>query len=458
MYNKDKKNTGTITPSTDFESKWKEKNQELFKYAGDGAKKSVDKGLKETHDYMRDADERTRFEEVQTASVKRHLANDANDDKLYNAAMMELIGHLSKDNKEDYLKHAQPLQKYIDVKDEFDFKHNNYTTTESIDTTPDEKVRQLQRELNEAGYTDKMGQPIKDDGVYAGKTAYADDSKKANDMVNTSQRVGNRANLPSRGQAVSTNSSDTKTEWSNPEIKSLSNQYTDEELNKLKEDGILPKEDEHRNTLKKTMIKRLSANWWYNHGNDENQKKIATIGDKLRKFDDNNFTKAYYLNSSTSAGTMGHNAIMLMNKDGYAMVFSFYPRSENLIDSFDTEAEMRFSVLTPNQANRTLNQDGYIFSMSASDGAIKTENYNRYLEFDISNGQGYNMYYKAVNLYSDPGVYELLGRQCDDIACEIMNFGGIDIDAKNIPNISFKHKENEILLDTIWKTIKETWN
>ena len=151
MYNKDKKNTGTITPSTDFESQWKEKNQGLFKYAGDGAKKSVDKGLKEAHDYMQDADEGTSFENVQTASVKRHLANDANDNKLYNASIMEMIGNLNKDNKETYLKHPQPLQKYIDVKDEFDFKHNNYTTTENIDKTPDEKVRQLQRELNEAG-------------------------------------------------------------------------------------------------------------------------------------------------------------------------------------------------------------------------------------------------------------------------------------------------------------------
>ena len=185
MYNKDKKNTGTITPSTDFSKQWKEKNQGLFKYAGDCAKDSVDKGLKEAHDYMQDADKGTSFEDVQTASVKRHLSNDANDDKLYNAAMMELIGHLSKDNKETYLKHAQPLQKYIDAKDEFDFKHNNYTTTENVDTTPDENVRQLQRELNEAGYTDKMGQPIKDDGVYAGKTAYADDSMKADNPNKT---------------------------------------------------------------------------------------------------------------------------------------------------------------------------------------------------------------------------------------------------------------------------------
>ena len=128
---------------------------------------------------MQDTDEGTYFGDVQTASVKRHIAKDSNNEKLYNASMMEMIGHLSKDNKETYLKHAQPLQKYIDAKDEFDFKHNNYTTTENVDKTPDEKVRRLQRELNEAGYTDKFGQRLKEDGIYAGKTAYAGDNYKA---------------------------------------------------------------------------------------------------------------------------------------------------------------------------------------------------------------------------------------------------------------------------------------
>ena len=78
MYNKNKQKDLFSTPITDFAKQWKEKNQGLFNYAGDGAKNSVDKGLKETHDYMRDADERTRFEEVQTASVKRYLQTKGN--------------------------------------------------------------------------------------------------------------------------------------------------------------------------------------------------------------------------------------------------------------------------------------------------------------------------------------------------------------------------------------------
>ena len=62
----------------------------------------MDTGHKKVPTVMKDANEGTSFEDVVTASVKRHLANDANDNKLYNASMMELIGHLSKDNKEIY--------------------------------------------------------------------------------------------------------------------------------------------------------------------------------------------------------------------------------------------------------------------------------------------------------------------------------------------------------------------
>ena len=77
--------------------------------------------------------------------------------------------------------------KYLN-KNKFDFKHNNYTTTENAYKTPDENVRQLQRELNESGYTDKFGEPLKEDGIYGGKTAYADDRRKTNNPITDNNR------------------------------------------------------------------------------------------------------------------------------------------------------------------------------------------------------------------------------------------------------------------------------
>ena len=46
------------------------------------------------------ADEGTYFSDVQTSSLKQHLAKDANDNKLHNSALMEMIGHLSNEKQE----------------------------------------------------------------------------------------------------------------------------------------------------------------------------------------------------------------------------------------------------------------------------------------------------------------------------------------------------------------------
>ena len=196
MYNKSKENTGIKQPTTlrDFTSSWKQKNESALKYAGDSAKKSVDVGLKEASNFMKDADEGTKFEDVQTASVKWNLANDSNNKKLSNIAIKEMIGHLSKENKEPYLKDVQPLKTYIDAKDEFDYKNNNYTTTENIDTTPHEGVRSIQRKLNEKGYTDKFGNALKEDGIYGGKTAYALDEFEKNNINKIQSNIKSNKN------------------------------------------------------------------------------------------------------------------------------------------------------------------------------------------------------------------------------------------------------------------------
>lgn len=140
-YNKIKENNAIKQPTAlrDFASQWKQKNQNALKYAGDLAKKSINAGLEEAKSFMKDADEGTSFEKVQDASVKWKLAQDSNNAKLLKNAQNEMIGHLSKENRDTYLKDTQPLQAYVDAKDEFDYKNNSYTTTQSIDTTPYEK-------------------------------------------------------------------------------------------------------------------------------------------------------------------------------------------------------------------------------------------------------------------------------------------------------------------------------
>ena len=497
MYNKDRNHAPFKTPSTDFVSQWKEKNQGLLKYAGDRAKKSIHAGLKEAPDFMRDADEGTSFENVQNASVKRRLANDANDSKLYNSATMEMIGHLSKENKGPYLKAAQPLKRYIDTKDEFDFKHNNYTTTENVDKTPDENVRQLQRELNEAGYTDKFGQKLKEDGIYAGKTAYADDMRRA-DNPNTANYTTNKNNekkfsienltendIEKIGKYVYGNKYNPeilalnitddgmveipkemaslagpmapvyenvydilkKTKNVASDIKDKAKTVFDEYVpyyfpsknnTRLSDKGKLGDDDKKYNTTKQTMLKCLSANWFGTNGIEPFQEYIHEFADKFREFDDNSFVKAVLLNKSTGASDMGHNAVMLINKDNQGLVFSFYSTKPNFPKSLLTEAEVRFGVLNAEEVDDLLNaKNKTSLFLVASDNSVRVESYDRVKSYDLPS-TGYNMYNAAVNLYDRPGLYSLIARQCDDIAVELLKEGGIQIDQSFIPNLTYE--------------------
>ncbi len=179
MYNVNKEKIHPVGEVDSTAQGWLDKNKDSLKYAGDKAKKSIHAGLEDAHSFMKDADEGTSFGKVQDAAVKWRLASDANDKRLANTARNEMIGHLSSENKETYLKDAQPLQSYIDAKDVYDYRNKSYTTTEFLDTTPDEMVRQTQQRLNELGYTDKFGEKLKEDGIFGGKTRYAKDNYDA---------------------------------------------------------------------------------------------------------------------------------------------------------------------------------------------------------------------------------------------------------------------------------------
>lgn len=170
-YNKDIGNT-----TYDLDDAWKSDHEQELRYAGDSARESVDKGLKETKKFMKDAPEGTNYSDVQSASVKWSLANDTNNKELKQSAFDELTGLLSTENKEEYLKKARPLQEFVDAKDTFDYQRKNYTTTKNSTQRFDQAVQNLQHKLNEKGYTDKFGEKLKEDGIYGGKTRFAEDS------------------------------------------------------------------------------------------------------------------------------------------------------------------------------------------------------------------------------------------------------------------------------------------
>ena len=169
-YNKD-----SNTTSYDLDDAWKNDHEKELRYAGDSARESVDKGLKETPKFMKDAPEGTNYSDVQSASVKWSLANDTDNKELKQSAFDELTGLLSTENKEEYLKKARPLQEFFDAKDTFDYNHKNYTTTKNANKEFSVTTYDLQQFLNSEGQTDKFGDPLKEDGIMGAKTQYAYD-------------------------------------------------------------------------------------------------------------------------------------------------------------------------------------------------------------------------------------------------------------------------------------------
>ena len=199
-----------------------------------------------------------------------------------------------------------------------------------------------------------------------------------------------------------------------------------------------------------------SFSWYNNDGNDSVQNTIHEQTQELRSFEEDNIEKAYLLNKSTGAFTAGHNAVMLVDKNGRGIIFSIFSSGGNVLD---TKAELRFSVLPKEKVDSFVNNNGMstkIRDMVATDSTIQEEKYNRFAYFDITGEDGIKMYDYAVELFDNPGDYLLFSRQCDDIVTEIFKQGGIEIDSKLRPNDTYDNidahkwkKENEI-----WKTIK----
>ena len=443
IYNDYKENFGNYPAEN-----WKENHKEILRYAGDGARKSIDKGLSEAKGFMKDATDATNREKVYDTAVKWRLAVDSHNGELYKSAQNEMIGHLSNENKEPYLRSARPMSEFIDAKDEFDYKIGNYTTTENADTVPNENVRRVQSNLNSMGYTDKFGEKLKEDGIMAGKTRYAYDTFVNDNFKNSEKTDGEKFNfdeyfkMTPGGEVASAGGP----MWDFSEGVGLSDSYgggyasASDTKPKLSDGGVLDEHnhnDSRRSENKKTLIKCMSSLWFKNKGNDARQLIINERTKKLRLVDDNNFNKAVFLNNQSGANGWGHNAVMLIDANGRGVVFSFFPTVASAQTLIGIDAEMRFAALEPEEVKNVLNGNGKIINMVATDGAVTYECYDRTSEYTIESDAGKNMFGYAIELYNDPEKYNIAFRNCDHIAVKIFEKGGINIDKKIKPNNTY---------------------
>ena len=211
---------------------------------------------------------------------------------------------------------------------------------------------------------------------------------------------------------------------------------------KTSDGGKLSEGDEKYTETKQTLIKCLSGLWMKNQHNEIKQLMIHSQADKLRNFDDSSFNKAILLNNSSGASNLGHNAVMLVNKEGYGIVFSVFSSGSKFAETLWTDAELRFSVLLPQEVDKLTQNNGkknLIAGMPATDGDVKHEYYDNSVEFDISVEQGKKMYEFATGRYEWPKHYMLLFENCDHFAVDCFKEAGININKNISPNDTFKN-------------------
>lgn len=197
------------------------------------------------------------------------------------------------------------------------------------------------------------------------------------------------------------------------------------------------------NSLKYRLLVALGNAW--RNGPEENRGRIEAVADKLRDFDDNSFTRALLINDQDGAsfkddGTLapGHNAVLLVNSKGESLLFSYYPIDQTVPAVFSEHAELRIGVLDNAQTSDFLYGNGWTPRLIATDGDIEYEQYERFAEFSITNGQGYNMYAAAVKIAEDASTYMLVGHQCDNVAQGILEAGGVNYTVRFSPNLSYE--------------------
>ena len=430
---------------------WKSKNNELLKYIGDDTKKSIDKGLLEAKDFISDAYDEADLEKIYDASVKWRLAADSQNDELCTSARNEMIGHLSEENKNLYLKSARPISEFIDSKENYDYKSGNYITTGNVNTVPSKHIRSIQSNLNDMGYRDKFGDKLKEDGILAAKTQFAYDSyiydklqmagvldKSANkfyDLVPASVVMDN-----SNGEieySIQDNSTNSFVSIVGNEgvglLKSMG--YTRPQLS---DNGNISNGDKAYSYNKKTLIRCLSSLWKKNKNDEYSQNVIHDCAETLRNMNDDSFDRAVFLNCSDGAANLGHSAVMLVDSSGYGTIFSFYPTLNGVGALVSNPAEMRLASLMPEKVNDVLSENGNPIKMVATDGAIVYEYYDRVHEFKISKENGKSMFGYSISLYNDPMTYNILLRNCDHIVVNVFESGGINIRKHLFPNNTFK--------------------
>ena len=175
-------------------------------------------------------------------------------------------------------------------------------------------------------------------------------------------------------------------------------------------------------------------------------------------FDRTKIVKAYLLNNPAGASNFGHQAVLLVDEEGYSEYFSFGPRDE---ERFSTQMralatlcavivleqkEQQFYSIPGLMKRLTLSQAQT--KLFVATGLIDGQSYRR-IAYSVSHSAGEAMYTKALGIYIDQPNYSLAFSQCDDKVGDIFRAGGIPYDVSFLPRLSFFLAKQRVQMEEV---------
>ena len=171
------------------------------------------------------------------------------------------------------------------------------------------------------------------------------------------------------------------------------------------------------------------------------QSRIRQMADDLRVTDDT-IVDNILLNDTQGAMTMGHVGVLLLNPQGEGFLFSYANRDGALPTGI---GEYRFALLSVAEVARLKDGSGEVFEEITIYGDKCDEIYDRFVWNDLTADDGAKIYAKAVEIFMNPGKYNLAGNQCDNIASRVLSAGGAGYEVQYKPNASYdEYKKNRM--------------
>jgi len=175
---------------------------------------------------------------------------------------------------------------------------------------------------------------------------------------------------------------------------------------------------------------------WNLADTDTERKAISEMADKIRLFDADGINRHMILINSDGAEGAGHTATLLLNTSDQGLLFSFYAENSQALD----KGQMRLAFLNATDWNALL-YDNKTVNLIASNGTVQSESFNGNIYITVTSVNGENALAEIASLYNNPGKYNLVGRNCDLITCEVALAADIFYDKRTAPKDSFLYTE-----------------